>query len=61
MEDGFHIIPEDLKEAATSEIERDEAAARAPRSELIDWLRATAKYLQSELGKIREQPGPKEP
>ena len=61
MEDGFHIIPEDLKEAAASEMERDEDAARALRSELVDWLRGTAKYLQPELGKIGEQLGPKKP
>ena len=60
MEDGFHIIPEDLEEAATSEMERDEATVRALRSELIDWLRGTAKYLQPELGKIGELIGPKE-
>ena len=61
MEDGFHIIPEDLKEAAASEMERDEDAARALRSELVDWLRGTAKYLRLELGKIGEQLGPKKP
>ena len=60
MEDGFHIIPGDRKEAAASEMERDEDAARALRSELVDWLRGPAKYLQSGLGKIRDQIGPKE-
>ena len=57
MANGFHILAEDLKEAATFATERDEATVGMSWNERIDWLRPTAKYLRSELREIGAQLG----
>ena len=54
-ENGFHTLLGDLEEAATFGAARAEAAVRAFWEECMNLLRATAKYLQTEVDHIRAE------
>ena len=61
MENGFHVLPDDLEGRVRFGSKRGEHAILALREKRIGWIRGAAQTLRRRLNYIREKLGPREP